>query len=116
VGPSASGAAFVFLNHLGDICSSKDWGTHGTQEWDSLHFFRDGKGQGLNELPLILCMIGRGISRRTRTDRGSGLACGFSIEGRGTPTGTGGGSGSKVFSCHLGTVCSGLEMGWWIRW
>ena len=74
VGPGASGEAFVHLYEFGDVRSSKEWGTHCAWEWHLLLFIRKGKGQELEALPLIVCMIGQGIGRRSSAGGGSGLA------------------------------------------
>ena len=98
VGPGASGELFLPLDEFGDVCSSKDWGTRAAREWRLLRLLHDGAGQVLDELPLIVCMIGRGVGRRSSAGGGSGLASGSSNKGSGTATGTCGGSGLGVFS------------------
>jgi len=74
-------------------------------------YFSDGEGEGLDELPLIVYMIGRGVGGRSGAAGRSGIALGSSIGGTGTATGTGGGGNrSSVLSGHFDRYCcSGLE-------
>ena len=74
VSPSVWGEAFVLLVEFSDVCASEDWGAHGAQEWHLLPLLHDGEGQGLDELPLVVCMIGRSIGRGSSAGGGSGLA------------------------------------------
>jgi len=70
-------------------------------------FFRDGEGQGLDELPLIVHMVGEALAE------GPALA-----EEPARPLEPAAAEVDRVFSVDIliGTVCSGLEMGWWFRW
>ena len=74
VGVGARGEDFVLPDELGFVRSSEDWGAHGARECHLLLFLRDGEGQGLDELPVIVCMIGQGVGPRSRAGGGSGVA------------------------------------------
>jgi len=115
VGPSPRREAFITFHELGYVHSSEDWGAHGAQVWHLLHSLRNSEGHGLDKLPVNMDMTGRGVCGRSGAGGGSGMSWGSSTGGSGTATGASGGSRSTVFSWHLGTVCSGLAMGWWIR-
>jgi len=116
VGAGARGVVFVLLHRFGDVRCSDDWGTHGAWVWHLVLFLYNGGGQGLDELPLIACMAGWGVGRRSSTGGRSSFGWGSSTGGGIMATGTGGGSRMRVFSWHLGTVCSGLVVGRCIRW
>jgi len=74
VSPGARGEAFLHLDEFGDVPSSEDWGAHGAREWHLLLFHRDDEGYGPNDLPLVVCMIGGGVGRRSTAGGGTGLA------------------------------------------
>jgi len=58
VGPGARGEAFVRLDEFGDVYSSEDWVAYGAREWNLVLLPRNAEGQGMDELPLIMTMIG----------------------------------------------------------
>ena len=97
------GKALICLDEFVDVHYSEDWGTHGAQESHLLSFLHNGEWEELNELPLIVCMIGRGVGRRSSAGGESGLAWGSSNGWSGMATGAGGGCGLRVFSWSLGT-------------
>jgi len=116
VGPSAWWEAFVHLDALCNVRSSEFWDVHGAEEWQLLLFLGNGDGQGLNELLLILWMIGRGSRGTSGASGGSSMTSGSSTAGSGSANRIRGSSSSTVFSWHLDTVCSGLEIERWMRW
>jgi hypothetical protein len=67
VGPCVRCDATICLNVLGNVRCSQTLGTHGTWSWHLLLFLHDGKGQGLDEFPVILYMIVPGIGGRPDT-------------------------------------------------
>lgn len=56
-----TGEAFVHIDEFGDVRSSDNWGAPGVLMWHFFLFIHDGKGQWVDELPSIACMIGQGI-------------------------------------------------------
>ena len=74
VGSDARGKTLVLLDEFCDVRSSADWGAHGAKLWHLLLLFRDGEGEGLNKLALIMCMIGQGVGRRSSAGGGTGMA------------------------------------------
>jgi len=73
VGRGVRGEAFVRLDEVRDDCSSKDWGAYGAWEWPFLLLLCDGEGQGLDELPLFVGMLGLGVGTRSSSAGGCGL-------------------------------------------
>jgi len=107
VSPSVRWVAFVHFDKLGNICSSEYWNARDFWELHLVLFLRDGKGQGHNELTLIIQVVRWGSVRRFSTGIASGMAtktgdCGYQW---------------IVLSWHFDWYCcSGVEMGWWFRW
>jgi len=65
---------FVRFDELVDVRSFEDRGTHGAREGLFLLFLHDGEGQGLDELPLNMYMIGRCIGGRSGAGGVSSMA------------------------------------------
>jgi hypothetical protein len=74
VGPGSRSEGVVSLAEFSDVCLSKEWCAHVPQFLHQVMHLRDGEGTGLDELPLIMYVIGGGIGRRPSAGGGSGLA------------------------------------------
>lgn len=55
------GGACLWSHEVVIVCSSNDWGTNAFREWNVSLLISHGRGQGLNELPWFVSMIGPGV-------------------------------------------------------
>jgi hypothetical protein len=90
--PGARWEAILCHNELGNIRSFEEWGPPWCRESHLHLFISDHIGQRIDELTLIVHIVGRGVGERY------GAGGGFGPGGSGTATAAGGGGRTRLFS------------------
>jgi len=118
VSPSARSLAFALCDEHGNIHFSENWGTDGSRTCDLFLFLCDHQCQGLEQLPLLVHMVGQGVGRRSSIGRGSAKASGSigRVTHVTTATGHGGGCSLRLLmQWYDQYFINSLENGWWFR-